>query len=52
MLRAGYRVPVDYAGPKPLINLLNAAIVGGTLLLAPGILNASGVEAGVEIDYG
>ena len=52
MLRAGYRVPVDYAGPKPLINLLNAAIVGGMLLLAPEILNASGVEAGVEIDYG
>jgi hypothetical protein len=50
MLRAGRRVPVDYIGPKPLINLLGAAVVGGALLLTPAMLNA--VEAGVEIDYG
>jgi hypothetical protein len=51
-LRAGYRVPVDYVGPKPMMNVLGAAVVAGTLLLAPEILNASGVEVGVEIDYG
>ncbi|MDS4041029.1 MAG: hypothetical protein RKP20_07630 [Candidatus Competibacter sp.] len=50
MLRAGRRVPVDYIGPKPLLNLLGAAVVGGALLLTPEMLNA--VEAGVEIDYG
>lgn len=50
MLRAGCRVPVDYIGPKPLINLLGAAVVGGALLLTPEIVNA--VEASVEIDYG
>ncbi len=50
MLRTGYRVPVDYIGPKPLMNLLGAAVVGGALLLTPEILNA--VETGVEIDYG
>ena len=50
MLRAGRRVPVDYIGPKPLLNLLGAAVVGGALLLAPEILNA--IETGVEIDYG
>lgn len=50
MLRAGRRVPVDYIGPKPLIHLLGAAVVGGALLLTPEMLNA--VEAGVEIDYG
>ncbi len=51
MLRAGYRVPLDYIGPKPLIGLLSAAVVGGLLLLAPEVLNAaSGGE--VEIDYG
>jgi hypothetical protein len=50
MLRAGCRVPVDYIGPKPLLNLLGAAVVGGALLLTPEMLNA--VEAGVEIDYG
>ncbi len=49
-LRAGYRVPIDYCGPKPLLNVLGAAVVAGTLLLAPEILNASGAE--VEIDYG
>jgi hypothetical protein len=51
-LRAGYRVPLDYIGPKPMINVLGAAVVAGTLLLAPEILNASGAEVGVEIDYG
>ncbi len=50
MLRAGCRVPVDYIGPKPLLGMLGAAVVGGTLLLTPEIANA--VEAGVEIDYG
>lgn len=50
MLRAGRRVPVDYIGPKPLLNLLGAAVVGGALLLAPEILNA--IETGIEIDYG
>lgn len=50
MLRAGRRVPVDYIGPKPLLNLLGAAVVGGALLLTPEMANA--VEAGVEIDYG
>lgn len=50
MLRAGRRVPVDYIGPKPLLNLLGTAVVGGALLLTPEMLNA--VEAGVEIDYG
>jgi len=50
MLRAGRRVPVDYIGPKPLLNLLGAAVVGGALLLTPELVNA--VETGVEIDYG
>jgi hypothetical protein len=50
MLRTGYRVPVDYVSPKSVMNLLSAAVIGGVLLLAPEILNASGVE--VEIDYG
>ena len=49
-LRSGCRVPVDYVGPKPMLNLLSAAVVAGTLLLAPEILNASGAE--IEIDYG
>jgi hypothetical protein len=49
-LQAGYRVPLDYVGPKPMLNLLSAAVVAGTLLLAPEILNASGAE--IEIDYG
>ena len=49
-LRAGYRVPLDYVGPKPMLNLLGAAVVAGTLLLAPEILNAGGAE--VEADYG
>ncbi|MDQ5909087.1 MAG: hypothetical protein QG599_1181 [Pseudomonadota bacterium] len=49
-LRAGYRVPLDYVGPKSLINLLSAAVVDGVLLLAPEILNGSSV--GVEVDYG
>ena len=50
MLRTGYRVPLDYVGPKPLIGLLSAAVVGGALLLAPEVLNAAGAE--VESDYG
>lgn len=50
MLRTLHRVPVDYVGPKPMMNLLSAAVVAGALLLAPDILNASGAE--VEIDYG
>lgn len=50
MLRTGYRVPLDYIGPKPLIGLLSAAMVGGALLLAPEALNAAGAE--VESDYG
>lgn len=50
MLRAGYRVPLDYIGPKPLIGLLSTAVVGGALLLAPDALNAAGAE--VESDYG
>ncbi|MCP5197572.1 MAG: hypothetical protein H6974_12450 [Gammaproteobacteria bacterium] len=49
-LRIGCRIPVDYVGPKPMLNLLGAAVVAGALLLAPEILNASGAE--VEIDYG
>jgi hypothetical protein len=49
-LRTGCRVPLDYVGPKPMMNLLSAAVVAGTLLLAPEILNASGAE--IEIDYG
>ncbi|MCB1778132.1 MAG: hypothetical protein KDI50_11925, partial [Candidatus Competibacteraceae bacterium] len=49
-LNAGYRVPLDYVGPKPMLNLLSAAVIAGTLLLAPEILSASGVE--VEVDYG
>lgn len=51
MLRAGRRVPVDYLGPKPLLSLLSAAVVGGTLLLAAQ--DAPGnMEMGVEVDYG
>ncbi|MDG4555102.1 MAG: hypothetical protein P9E24_12795 [Candidatus Competibacter sp.] len=49
-LRTGHRVPLDYVGPKPLIGLLSAAVVGGALLLAPESPNAAGVE--VESDYG
>lgn len=44
MLRTGYRVPLDYIGPKPLIGLLSAAMVGGALLLAPEALNAAGAR--------
>ncbi len=51
-LQAGYQVPIDHIGPKPMINALGAAVIAGTLLFAPDILNASGIEAGVEIDYG
>lgn len=48
MLDAGYRVPVDCLGPKPFMNLLGAAVIGGLLLLpAP---DATGIEVGVEID--
>lgn len=50
MLRAGCRVPVDYIGPKPLLGLLGAAMVGGALLLKSE--ESSAGEAGVEIDYG
>ncbi|MFO1422927.1 MAG: hypothetical protein U1F70_04605 [Candidatus Competibacteraceae bacterium] len=50
MLRAGCRVPVDYIGPKPLLGLLGAAMVGGALLLKPE--ESSAGETGVEIDYG
>jgi len=50
MLRATYRTPVDYVGPKPMMNLLSAAVVAGALLLAPEILNSSSLE--VEVDYG
>lgn len=51
MLRTGYRLPLDYVGPKPLIGLLSAALVGGALLLAPEVLNAAS-SSEVEIDYG
>lgn len=50
MLRAGCRVPIDYLRPKPLMNLLGAAVVSGALLLA-----ATSTEAGVEFggdDFG
>ncbi|HRD64560.1 MAG TPA: hypothetical protein PKY50_00220 [Candidatus Competibacter sp.] len=50
MLRAGYRVPVDHIEPKPLLNLLGAAVVGGALLLTPEMSNT--VETEIEIDYG
>lgn len=49
-LQAGYRVPLDYIGPKPMLSLLSTAIVTGALLLTPETLSASGTE--VEIDYG
>jgi hypothetical protein len=51
-LQAGYRVPLDHVGPKPMINVLGAAVAAGTLLLAPELLNGSSIEMGVEIDYG
>ena len=47
-LQAGYRVPLDAIGPKPLLNALSAALIAGTLLLTPEIRN----EMGLEIDYG
>lgn len=50
MLRAGCRVPIDYLRPKPMMNLLGAAVVSGTLLLA-----ATSTEAGAEFggdDFG
>lgn len=52
MLNAGYRVPVDFMGPKPFLNLIGAAAVGGALvLLASNQANADpGGEFGVEID--
>lgn len=49
-LRAGYRVPLDAIGPKPLLNALGAALIAGTLLLTPEIRNANETE--MEIDYG
>lgn len=51
MLRAGRRVPVDHIGPKPLLSLLSAAVVGGTLLLVTQDA-LSNMEMGVEVDYG
>ncbi|MBL8250067.1 MAG: hypothetical protein JNK31_00205, partial [Candidatus Competibacter sp.] len=52
MLNAGYRMPVDFLGPKPLLNLLGAAVIGGALLLpAPSAAgDGGGTEIGVEID--
>ncbi len=51
MLRAGGRVPVDYLGPKPLLSLLSAAVISGTLLLVAQDALGS-LEMGVEVDYG
>ncbi len=51
MLRSGCRVPIDYLRPKPMMNLLGAAVVSGALLLA----TAASVEAGIEFggdDFG
>lgn len=49
MLSAGHRIPVDCLGPKPLLNLLGAAVISGVLTLAAA--DALG-EIGVEVDYG
>jgi hypothetical protein len=51
MLRAGGRIPVDYLGPKPLLSLLSAAVIGGALLLVARDALGS-LEMGVEVDYG
>ncbi len=52
MLRAGRRVPVDYIGPKPLLNLLGTAMTTGSLaLVAANNINKIIVDAdGHETD--
>lgn len=47
-LHAGYRLPLDALGPKPLLNALSAAVISGTLLLTPEVRS----ETELEIDYG
>ncbi len=49
MLSKGYRVPIDCMGPKPLLNLLGAAVIGGLLMLPTP--STSGDAAG-EIEIG
>jgi hypothetical protein len=49
MLTLGYRVPVDFMPPRPLLNTLATAMAAGSLLLAaPDI--AGGIT--LEVDYG
>jgi phosphotransferase system glucose/maltose/N-acetylglucosamine-specific IIC component len=50
MLSRNYWVPVDFVGPKPLMGLLSAAVIGGALALIAA--DAAWGESGVEIDYG
>ncbi len=53
MLSAGHRVPIDCMGPKPLLNLLGAALIGGLLLLpTPSASGDIAAEFGVEDDFG
>lgn len=47
MLRTGHRMPIDFIGPKPLLNLLGAAVLAGLLALpTPGSGSDSGDGGG------
>ncbi len=50
MLHDGRRVPVDCIAPKPLLNLLAAAVVAGSLALPEA--KAGDTDFDVEADYG